>query len=66
LGLANQIGLRHIAFAVDDIKEEVSRIRKKGVRFQSEVKTWERSGKQLVYFFGPDGILLEMAQYQDS
>lgn len=66
LGQANQIGLRHIAFAVDDIQSEVKRIKAKGIRFQSEVQRWERTGKQVVYFRGPDGILLELAQYPNS
>ena len=66
LGQANQIGLRHIAFAVDDIQAEVRRLKAKGIRFQSEIQTWERSGKQIVYFCGPEGILLELAQYPDS
>ena len=63
LGQANQLGVRHIAFEVDDIQAEVERMKAKGVHFQSDIQTWEKSGKQLVYFLGPDGILLEMAQY---
>ena len=63
---ANQIGLRHIAFAVDDIHAEVERMKANGIQFRSVIQTWERSGKQIVYFYGPDGILLELAQYPDS
>jgi catechol 2,3-dioxygenase-like lactoylglutathione lyase family enzyme len=59
----SQIGLRHIAFAADDIQSGVRRIKAKGIRFQSEVQRWKRTGKQVVYFFGPDGILLELAQH---
>jgi len=66
LGQANQIGLRHIAFAVEDIQAEVRRMKAKGICFQSAIQTWEQSGKQIVYFYGPDGILLELAQYPDS
>jgi catechol 2,3-dioxygenase-like lactoylglutathione lyase family enzyme len=65
IGQANQIGLRHIAFAVDDIHAEVKRIKSKGIRFNSEIQSWERSGKKIVYFNGPEGILLELAQYPD-
>jgi catechol 2,3-dioxygenase-like lactoylglutathione lyase family enzyme len=64
-GQANQIGLRHIAFAVDDIHTVVQRLKTNGVRFQSEIQTWKQSGKQIVYLYGPDGILLELAQYPD-
>jgi catechol 2,3-dioxygenase-like lactoylglutathione lyase family enzyme len=66
LGKANQLGVRHIAFEVDNIEIEVNRLKAKGVHFHSQIQKWERSGKQLVYFWGPDGILLEMAQYEDS
>ena len=63
LGKPNQLGYRHLAFAVDDIAAEVSRLKAAGVRFQSDVQVWERTGKKLVYFYGPDGIILEFAEY---
>jgi catechol 2,3-dioxygenase-like lactoylglutathione lyase family enzyme len=66
LGQANQIGLRHIAFAVEDIHAEVERLKADGIRFNSDIQSWERSGKQIVYFYGADGILLELAQYPDE
>ena len=63
LSKANQIGLRHLAFAVDDIEAEVRRLTEAGIEFMSSVRTYEKSGKKLVYFHGPDGILLELAEY---
>jgi catechol 2,3-dioxygenase-like lactoylglutathione lyase family enzyme len=63
---ANQIGLRHIAFAVDDIQAEVGRMKTNGIDFRSDIQTWEQSGKKIVYFYGPDGILLELAEYPDK
>jgi catechol 2,3-dioxygenase-like lactoylglutathione lyase family enzyme len=66
MGQANQIGLRHIAFAVHDIQLVVRRMKAKGIPFQSGIQKWEKSGKQIVYFHGPEGILLEFAQYPDS
>lgn len=63
LSRANQLGFRHIAFAVDDIEAEVARLKAKGVEFRSSIQVWEKTGKKLVYFHGPDGILLEFAQY---
>ncbi len=62
-GRANQIGFRHLAFAVDNIDEEVARLRQAGIAFLSEVQTFARTGKKLVYFYGPDAILLELAEY---
>jgi len=65
IGQANRIGLRHLAFAVSDIEAEVQRLRSHGVEFVGEIQTWEKTGKRLVYFRGPDGILLEFAQYPE-
>ena len=59
----NNIGLRHIAFEVEDIEAEVVRLRTKGVQFLSGVHIYPKTGKKLVYFYGPDGILLEFAEY---
>jgi catechol 2,3-dioxygenase-like lactoylglutathione lyase family enzyme len=66
LGRADRIGLRHLAFAVTDIEAQVERLKSHGVRFLGEIQTWEQTGKRLVYFHGPDGILLELAQYPDA
>jgi catechol 2,3-dioxygenase-like lactoylglutathione lyase family enzyme len=60
---ADRIGLRHLAFAVTDIEAEVQRLQDHGVEFIGTVQTWEKTGKKLIYFHGPDGILLEFAQY---
>jgi len=63
LGRADRIGLRHLAFAVTDIESTVAGLRAAGVEFLSPIQTWEKTGKRLVYFYGPDGILLELAEY---
>ncbi len=65
-GYPNRIGFRHLAFSVKDIEQTVSRLKEFGVPFLSPVRTWEKTGKRLVYFHGPDGILLELAQYKKS
>lgn len=62
-GRANQIGFRHLAFAVDNIEVEVARLQRAGISFLSEVQTFARTGKKLVYLYGPDAILLELAEY---
>jgi catechol 2,3-dioxygenase-like lactoylglutathione lyase family enzyme len=62
-GLADRIGFRHLAFAVTDIEQTVRRLQEAGVEFLSPIQTWEKTGKKLVYFRGPDGILLELAEY---
>lgn len=62
-GQADRIGYRHLAFAVADIEMTVHRLQEAGVEFLSPIQTWEKTGKKLVYFRGPDGILLELAEY---
>ncbi|MBW1931169.1 MAG: VOC family protein [Deltaproteobacteria bacterium] len=66
LGKANKIGLRHLAFRVNDIEKEVERLKRNGVEFLSEVMVYKKLGKKLVYFCGPDGILLELAEYSSD
>jgi catechol 2,3-dioxygenase-like lactoylglutathione lyase family enzyme len=61
----NDIGIRHIAFAVTDIDALVANLKTRGIDFFGEVQTYPETGKKLVYFHGPDGIILEFAQYPD-
>jgi catechol 2,3-dioxygenase-like lactoylglutathione lyase family enzyme len=63
LGRADRIGLRHLAFAVTDIEATVATLHGAGVAFLSPIQTWAKTGKRLVYLHGPDGILLELAEY---
>jgi len=63
LDRADRIGMRHLALAVRDIETVVARMAAHGIEFLSPVQTWEKTGKKLVYFRGPDGILLELAEY---
>jgi catechol 2,3-dioxygenase-like lactoylglutathione lyase family enzyme len=63
LGRADRIGLRHLAFAVTDIDASVAQLKQAGVTFLGPIQTWEKTGKRLVYLHGPDGILLELAEY---
>ncbi len=63
MGKANQMGFRHIAFEVENIDEIVQDLKDKGIKFISSIHAYPKTGKRLVYFWGPDGILLELAQY---
>ncbi len=62
LGAANQIGFRHIAFEVKDIETEYARLKGKGVKFISEIKVYSKTEKKLAYFYGPEGILMELME----
>lgn len=67
---ANTVGLRHIAFRVTDIQATLERLRQFDVPVLSEpvkvpggVIKHSAGDKQLCYFYDPDGVLLELAQY---
>ena len=65
-GDPGRIGFRHLAFSVQDIEYTVARLKEFGVQFLSPIRTWEKTGKRLVYFYGPDEILMELAQYREE
>jgi catechol 2,3-dioxygenase-like lactoylglutathione lyase family enzyme len=58
---ANTPGLRHLAFAVDDIDAAVARLRVGGAELVGEVENYEDSYR-LCYVRGPDGIIVELAE----
>ena len=68
--LADTIGLRHLALRVDDIESTSERLREAGVKvFSPPVKVpggvveHDAGDKTLCYFLDPDGVLLELSQY---
>jgi len=68
--LANTAGLRHIALRVREIAPLMERLRAAGVDFFGEpVKVpgaavqHDAGDKSLVYFKDPDGVILELCQY---
>ena len=68
---ANTIGLRHIAFRVDDIQRSFQKLKDAGVTIISEPTTVPASvishdmgRKTLCYFLDPDGVILEFAEYR--
>lgn len=63
INLPNQIGLRHLAFRVENIEQMVHTFKKKGVTFFSEIQIYKKNNKKVVYFSGPDGIILEFTEY---
>ncbi|MEK4759546.1 VOC family protein [Viridibacillus sp. FSL E2-0187] len=59
--LANTLGIRHIAFAVEDIEALVTKLTKKGTELIGEIQNYENAYK-LCYVRGPEGIILELAE----
>jgi catechol 2,3-dioxygenase-like lactoylglutathione lyase family enzyme len=58
---ANTRGLRHIAFAVDDIEAVIARLRARGAELVGELVNYGDS-YWLCYVRGPDGIIVELAE----
>ncbi len=52
-------GLRHLAFAVQDIDEAVASLRTKGVAVQ-DIRVDEITMKRFAFFYDPDGQPLEL------
>lgn len=72
LGLPNTMGLRHLAFKIDDIDAAVATMLSRGVTFFSDVQNVPSTQvtyagdvrKRLVYFHDPEGNLLELCEYK--
>ena len=58
---ANALGLRHITFAVDDIKAVLARLQARGAELVGELVNYGDS-YWLCYVRGPDGIIVELAE----
>ncbi|RSM61001.1 glyoxalase [Amycolatopsis sp. WAC 01376] len=58
---ANTLGLRHLAFQVDDIEGVLDRVRPHGGTLVGEVVNYEDTFR-LCYLRGPDGIIIELAE----
>lgn len=41
----------------------VAALKAEGIDFWSPVQTYPETGKKLIYFYGPDDIILELAEY---
>jgi len=58
---ANTLGIRHIAFQVEDLEGIVNTLKQKGTKLVGEIQTYEDLWK-LCYVRGPEGIILELAE----
>ena len=57
----NALGYLRVMFAVDDIDEVLTRLRKRGAQLVGDVVQYEDSYR-LCYIRGPEGILIGLAQ----
>lgn len=58
---ANTPGIRHVAFAVEDIDAVVAGLRSRGAELAGELERYEDSYR-LCYVRGPEGIIIELAE----
>ena len=58
---ANTPGIRHLAFAVDDIDAVVAGLRARGSELVGDVVQYQDSYR-LCYVRGPEGIIIELAE----
>jgi catechol 2,3-dioxygenase-like lactoylglutathione lyase family enzyme len=58
---ANTPGIRHIAFAVEDIDAIIARLRARGAELVGKLERYEDTYR-LCYVRGPEGIIVELAE----
>jgi catechol 2,3-dioxygenase-like lactoylglutathione lyase family enzyme len=58
---ANAPGIRHVAFAVEDIDAVVAGLRARGAELVGELERYKDSYR-LCYVRGPEGIIIELAE----
>ena len=58
---ANTLGLRHLAFVVDDIDDTLARLRPHGAELVGTVENY-RDVFRLCYLRGPAGMIVELAE----
>ena len=56
----NKLGFNHICFAVDDVKEELDKLRANGVETRNDIMDFH--SRKLVFIVGPEGITVELSE----
>jgi len=59
----NKTGFRHMAFEVKSIENVVKNLKEQGIEFLSSIQEYKETNKKLCYLKGPEGIVLELAEY---
>jgi catechol 2,3-dioxygenase-like lactoylglutathione lyase family enzyme len=58
---ANTLGIRHLAFVVDDLDAIVAGLKQKGVKLVGKVENY-KGVYRLCYVHGPEGVIVELAE----
>ena len=53
------LGLRHLAFYVEDVEAMVTQLNKKGIKTEP-IRIDDYTNKKMTFFFDPDGLPLEI------
>jgi catechol 2,3-dioxygenase-like lactoylglutathione lyase family enzyme len=61
----NPVERGHIAFRTDDIEAFKQRLREKGIPF-SDFGAWAMQGWDQIFFYDPDGNIVEVHQVRES
>jgi catechol 2,3-dioxygenase-like lactoylglutathione lyase family enzyme len=56
-----KLGLNHVAFTVDDVEAEVTKLRARGVETRNAVMDFH--ARKLVFLKGPEGVTVELVQW---
>ena len=57
----HKIGMNHICFAVDDVEEEVAKLKAHGFNTRNEIMDFH--SRKLVFIDGPEGVTVELAEW---
>ncbi|MFS8099242.1 VOC family protein [Lentzea alba] len=60
----NALGLRHVAFVVDDLDDTLARLKPHGAEVVRNIETYQ-DVLRTCYVRGPEGILIELCEYFD-
>jgi catechol 2,3-dioxygenase-like lactoylglutathione lyase family enzyme len=60
----NKVGMNHVCFAVEDLDAETERLRAAG--FTPRNSILEFHDRRLIFFDGPEGVTVELSEWQTS
>ena len=64
IGNLTKLGFNHICFAVEDLEATVAKVKANGVQLRNDVMNFH--SRKLVFLSGPEGITVELAEWDRS
>ena len=56
-----KLGMNHICFAVDDVEEEIAKLKACGFKTRNDIMDFH--SRKLVFIDGPEGVTVELAEW---